>query len=133
MTYDDFIKAVAKRAGVSPEQATTIAYATLETLADRISGGEAADLADQLPDRLADHVQKSPVREYAEPFELDEFIRRVSARAGIDAKMAETGARAVLTTVREAVPGYEFGDMIAQLPKDFWKVIEPVSGPGGSQ
>lgn len=131
MTYDDFINAVAERAGVSTEQAITITNATLETLAERISGGEAKDLAAQLPGRLAARLAKSPTREYAEPFNLDEFIRRVSMGAGLEAAMAENAARAVLTTLREAVAGYEFRDMIAQLPKEFWRVLEPAGASGG--
>jgi len=130
MTYDDFIAAVAKRAEVSADRATTITDATLDTLADRISGGEGEDLATKLPGRLGEHLRKPATRESAERFELGEFIRRVGVRAGVEAGTAEAGVRAVLTTLREAVPGYEFGDMIAQLPKDFSKVIQPVRAPG---
>jgi uncharacterized protein (DUF2267 family) len=75
--YDDFINSVARRAGASSEQARTITEATLETLADRISGGEANDLADRLPYQLADHLRKPPSREYAKAFGLGEFVQRV--------------------------------------------------------
>jgi uncharacterized protein (DUF2267 family) len=131
VVYDDFIGAVGRRAGVSTEQATAITRATLQTLADRISGGQANDLADQLPDGLEDHLRKPPTREFAEPFGLGDFVQRVSARAGVDRALASAGVRAVLSTLREAVPGDEFEDTVAQLPKEFWEVVEPVGAPGG--
>lgn len=118
MGYDDFINSVARRAGASSEQARTITEATLETLADRISGGEANDLADRLPYQLADHLRKPPSREYAKAFGLGEFVQRVSARVGGDGALAAAGVRAVFTTLREAVPGDEFKDMVTQLPMD---------------
>jgi uncharacterized protein (DUF2267 family) len=126
MLYDQFIQAVASRAGVSPEQATVLTHATLQTLADRISGGEANDLADQLPEGLDEHLRKPPTREFAEPFGLGQFVERVMVRAGVDGVLANTGVRAVLTTLREAVTGDEFDDMVAQLPKEFREMIEPV-------
>jgi uncharacterized protein (DUF2267 family) len=128
MTYEDFIHAVAARAEVPEEQAGAIAGATLETLAERISGGQAEDLAAQpeVPNRLADHLRKTAVREDAEPFGLDEFVRRVSMRAGVDGSMAQAGAHAVFATLRDAVPAYEFNDMQAQLSKDYWAISEPV-------
>jgi uncharacterized protein (DUF2267 family) len=131
LVYKDFIDAVARRAGVSADQAATITRATLETLADRISGGEAEDLAEQLPEGLDDHLRKT--REHAEPFGLGEFVQRVTARAGVDAVLASAGVRAVLTTLREAVDGDEFEDMVAQLPKEFWEVIEPVGSHAGGR
>jgi uncharacterized protein (DUF2267 family) len=133
VVYDDFIDAVARRAGVSTEQATAITHATLETLADRISGGEANDLADQLPGGLEDHLRKPPTREFAESFGLGEFMQRVSARAGVDGPLASAGVRAVLTTLREAVAGDEFEDMLAQLPKEFGEVVEPVAARAGGR
>lgn len=133
MAYDDFIKAVASRAGASTEQAATITRATLQTLADRISGGEANDLADQLPEGLDDYLRKPPTRELAEPSGLGEFVQRVGARAGVDGTLASAGVRAVLTTMREAVSGDEFDDMVAQLPREFRELIEPVGVPAGAR
>lgn len=132
MTYEDFIGAVAARGQVPQEQAKAIASATLETLAERISAGEAEDLAAQpeVPNRLADHLRKTAVGENAEPFGLDEFVRRVSVRARVDGSMAQAGAHAVFATLRDVVPAYEFNDMQAQLPKDYWAITEPVISRG---
>jgi uncharacterized protein (DUF2267 family) len=54
-----------------------------------------------------------------------EFVRRVSERAGVDAVLALEGVRAVFTTLREAVTGGEFDDVMSQLPKEFLEVVEP--------
>ncbi|RAN93399.1 DUF2267 domain-containing protein [Micromonospora noduli] len=129
MEYEDFINAVATRAKVSTDQAATLTSATLETLADRISAGQAEDLAYQLPDGLDDHLRKSPPhrrQEQAQSFGLDEFVRRVADHPAIDRALAGPGVRAVLTTLREAVSRDEFDDAVAQLGKEFRQVIEPV-------
>lgn len=126
MRDEDFIDAVASRAGLPAEQAATLTRATLTTLAERISGGEANDLADQLPDALGQHLRTSPVREDAEPFGTGEFVRRVRERAGVDETAAATAVRAVLATLPQAVLGGEFEDTAAQLPKEYGEMVEPV-------
>lgn len=122
MDYNQFIEAVARRAGIPVTDATAMTRATLETLAERISGGEAEDLAAQLPKELRDYLRKQ--REFAEPFGLAEFIRRVSARAGVDVGSASDTVPAVLATVREAVTAGEFEDVVSQLPREFWEMLE---------
>ena len=49
MEFEEFIAQVAQKAGLSEEDAATLTRATLATLAERITGGEAQDLAAQLP------------------------------------------------------------------------------------
>ncbi|MBQ0905504.1 DUF2267 domain-containing protein [Micromonospora sp. U21] len=135
MEYQDFINAVATRAKVSTDQAATLSRATLETLADRISAGQAENLAYQLPGGLDDHLRRPlPHRrqEHAQSFGLDEFVRRVADHPAIDRALAAAGVGAVLTTLREAVSRDQFEDALAQLPKEFQQVIEPV-GAGGRQ
>jgi uncharacterized protein (DUF2267 family) len=125
MTDEEFINAVARRAGVSTQQAESLTRATLSTLADRLSSGEADDVASQLPRGLKEAMIPSTPK--AEPFDLEEFIDRVSRRAGVDAAKAEVGVRAVLTTLREAISKGEFEDMMAQLPLEFGQMIERAS------
>ncbi|WBB67603.1 DUF2267 domain-containing protein [Micromonospora sp. WMMD812] len=131
MEYQDFINAVATRAKVSTDQAATLTATTLETLAHRISVGQAEDLAYQLPDVLADHLRRPPGREQATSFGLEEFVRRVADRPNVDRAIAGAGVGAVLSTLREAVTRDEFDNAAAQLPKEFWQVIEPVGAGGG--
>jgi uncharacterized protein (DUF2267 family) len=127
MTYDEFIKAVEERAHTPRDEAERVTRATLETLSERVTGGEAQDLASQLPKPLQDPLQP---HNGAESFGLDEFERRVSDRAGVPVSKADDDVRAVLTTVREAVSGGEFDDLMEQLPDEFWNVIEPTSWRG---
>jgi uncharacterized protein (DUF2267 family) len=125
MDYETFTKNAAQRAGMPEDMAERVERATLRTLADRISGGEAQDLASQLPRDLQDALQ--PMREEAEAFDVDEFVRRVAERAQVDEEEARTGAAAVLTTVREAVTRGEFEDIVSQLPQDYRELVGPMS------
>ncbi|MEH0985712.1 DUF2267 domain-containing protein [Micromonospora sp. CPCC 205556] len=135
MEYEDFINAVATRAKVSTDQAATLTRATLETLGDRISAGKADDLAYQLPEGLDDLLRKPPPlqgrTEHAKSFGFEEFVRRVADRHTVDRSLAGVGVGAVLTTLREAVSRDDFENAMAQLPKEFRQVVEPVGAAGG--
>ena len=121
MKYETFETKVAQGAGVPPEEARSLIRATLATLADRLTAGEAHDLASQLPEPAKEWLI-SPEPE-AERFGLGEFIRRVSERAGVPLEEARTGAQAVLSTLRQAVTGGEFRDMMSQLPEEFGELV----------
>ena len=123
MNHTEFIQSVAARPKMSPGQAEPITRATLETLAERISGGQARDLASQLPEELRGYVRKP--MEDPEPFGLAEFVERVQSRAAVDLQTATDGARAVLDTLRESVSAKEYGDVIDQLPEEFWQLTGP--------
>ncbi|MCW2996768.1 MAG: hypothetical protein JWN65_317 [Solirubrobacterales bacterium] len=117
MQYDEFITKVAERAGTRQKQAEALTRATLQTLGERVTGGEAQDLAAQLPQPLKAAVPQRPTGT-AEPFDLNEFERRVAERAGVAEGEDEAGIRAVFQTLREAVSPGEFDDVLAQLPAD---------------
>jgi uncharacterized protein (DUF2267 family) len=123
--YQTFIDTEAQRAGLPKDQADLLARATLQTLADRITGGEAKDLAAQLPGPLQEELRST--REPAEPFDVDEFVRRVSERAHVDEATARNGAMATLITVREAVSPGEFDDITSQLPQEYRELVGPMS------
>jgi uncharacterized protein (DUF2267 family) len=124
--YDEFIARVAENVGVSTAEAEQLTFATLATLAERISGREARDLAAQLPKRLQDPLL--PAYEEAEGFSFTEFVRRTAVRAGTDAAVAEVAVDAVLATLRDAVTPGEFDDVLSQLPQDFKRLGVPRSG-----
>jgi uncharacterized protein (DUF2267 family) len=128
MKYNEFIDLVAERANVSREQAEKLTFATLTTLAERITGGEARDLAAQLPARL--HTPLVPAEEEAEGFTLDEFIRRTAERAGTDRATADIGMAAVMTTLRDAVTPREFDHVMSQLPQQFRGLTPGRRAPG---
>jgi uncharacterized protein (DUF2267 family) len=125
MDYETFTKTAAQRAGMPEDTVERVERATLRTLADRISGGEAQDLASQLPARLQDSLR--PPHEEAEAFDVDEFVRRVAERGDVGPDEARTGAAAVLTTVRQAVTAGEFEDVMSQLPQDYRELVGPTS------
>ncbi|MEV5692702.1 DUF2267 domain-containing protein [Micromonospora globbae] len=132
MEYQDFINAVATRAKVSPDQAATVTRATLQALADRISAGQAEDLAYQLPDGLDDCLRKPFRQDHVEAsLGFDDFMQRVADRPDVDPALADAGVGAVLTTLREAVTRDEFENALAQLPKEFRQAIEPAPVGGG--
>jgi uncharacterized protein (DUF2267 family) len=122
MNHEQFVSSVAERAGVDPEHAEELTRAALATLAERITGGEARDLAAQLPVPL--HNPLLSTDEEAEAFSLDEFIRRTAQRAGTDRDTADIGVAAVMTTLRESVSSGEFDDVMSQLPQEFRGVAE---------
>ena len=120
-----FIDKVAERAGVPEDTAWLLTEGTLRTLADRISGGEAEDLAERVPDRLRPYLIK--LTEPAAPFSYDEFMLRVAERAGVDWPTAELGVAAVLSALHETVGHKEFTDAMAQLPREFHELVATAS------
>lgn len=121
MTYDEFIARVAERAGTSPERAADLTRATLLTLNERISGGEARDLASQLPQDLKKWLV--PTSGGAEAFDVEDFKRRVRERAKLSDDEAERGIRAVFAVLGEAVTSGEFDDVLSQLPSEFRELV----------
>jgi uncharacterized protein (DUF2267 family) len=116
----DPIDIVAGIARVDREQAERATRAVLTSLAERLSKGQALDLAEQLPPSLAAwlHTTSGP-----EPFHYDEFLRRVAAREGTDTKTAERHAQAVFRALAQSVDGDELDDVAAELPQDFAPLI----------
>jgi uncharacterized protein (DUF2267 family) len=49
----------------------------------------------------------------------------------VDAALALSGVRAVLTTLRDAVTHGEFDDVMSQLPKEFQELVQPTIGRVG--
>ena len=122
MQFEEFVNEVAESAGVSRDEAESLVRATLRTLAERLSGGEAEDLRAQLPRQL--QAELIPPQEEAQGFGVEEFVQKVAARSGIDEADAGAGVVAVLSVIRDAVTPGEFGDVLAQLGRDFAELVE---------
>ncbi|MYV38821.1 DUF2267 domain-containing protein [Streptomyces sp. SID1328] len=99
-------------------------------LADRISGGEAQDLAESLPDPLKSWLRTD--EEIAKGYGANSFVRRVADRAEVPHDLAEAGIRAVLATLREAAGDRDqgFRDATAQLPREYDILLSTPAGPG---
>jgi uncharacterized protein (DUF2267 family) len=117
---EQFLAAVAAKAKLPRETAERVTRATLETLAERLSKGQARDLAEQLPPELAPWLATEGG---AEPFDVDEFLRRVARRADTDLQGAERAARAVFAALGRTVSGEEIDDVAAELPQDFAPLV----------
>jgi uncharacterized protein (DUF2267 family) len=114
--YGRFIGLVQDAAALDSERAERATRAVLETLAERLSQGQARDLAESLPPELGPWLGTDSG---AEPFDAEEFIRRVAKREDVDRKEAERHARAVLLALSRSVSTEEFDDMVSELPKSF--------------
>ncbi|MEU7928444.1 DUF2267 domain-containing protein [Micromonospora sp. NPDC049801] len=117
---------MAARPTVPHEKAEPITRATLESVARRVTGGQARDLASQLPQELRGLVSRPT--EDPDRFGFSKFLERVQSQAGVDHQVATDGARAVLDTLREAASAKEYGDFVDQLPQEFWRSTGPGSG-----
>jgi uncharacterized protein (DUF2267 family) len=115
-----FFHRVADRAVLSVDDSADLSRATLQTLADRLSNGEARHLAEELPEGLRDYA---PQHERIERFGLAELLGRVSKRTGLNARETEAGVRSVLTTLGETVNPEVFDHVMAQLPGEFRTMI----------
>jgi uncharacterized protein (DUF2267 family) len=109
-------------AGLTPDEAELPVGATLETLGERISRGEADDVAAFLPRELRPLLTQAPPP--AEPFGLFEFVGRVAEREGVDGDAAAEHARATFEAIGFAVAPGELRDMISQLPRAFDELLE---------
>jgi uncharacterized protein (DUF2267 family) len=115
--YERFVTTIQQKAGISWDKAERAARATLETLGERISGGQARDLAADLPSQAREWLLRHGGN--AEPFDAREFVRRVAEREEVDTETAERHARAVLVALARLLPGDEIADLAAELPKDY--------------
>ena len=124
MKYDEFIAQVRHRAGLgSHAEAERATRATLETLAERLAGGEAHDLASQLSPELARYLEL-PDAGIAAKLTLDEFFELVSEREGVDLPDATFHARVVIGVLTEAVSLGEIKDVRVQLPAAFAQLFK---------
>jgi uncharacterized protein (DUF2267 family) len=122
---DTFIARVARRAALGLPEAHRATAAVLETLAERIAGGEVDDLAEQLPPELRPPLERGKGRTggKAQRMSLDEFADRVAEREGISYEQALDHARAVFATLRETLDDKEFSDLLSELPRGYQEAL----------
>ncbi len=124
MKYDEFVAQVQRRADLKTrDEAVQAIQATLETLGERLAGGEAKDLAAQLPPEIATYLQQ-PLAGSGVPFTLDDFFMRVAEREGCELAEATFNARVILGLVAEVVTMGEIENIRAQLPAEFRQLFE---------
>ncbi len=121
LSAEEFMRRVAQRGGLDDAAARRATEAVLETLGERIAGGEVDDLLTRLP--LALHAPLKVGRAHsggsARRMSFDEFAQRVAERERTSSLAAREHTAAVLATLREAVGDDEFFDATVQLPADY--------------
>lgn len=125
MQYEEFVGKVHQlaRVGTTGEAVRAI-QATFQTLARRLHGNEAQDLAAQLPQALGAFLQHG---EPSEAFGLEAFYERVQEIEGIDFPDAVFHARVVMQVLNEAVSQGQMDDVRAQLPPEYEELFERVT------
>jgi uncharacterized protein (DUF2267 family) len=120
-----FIEEVAAHAEIDAAAARRASEAVLETLAERIAGGEVDDLLLRLPIELHPPLVRGRdrVRGEAQPMTLTRFIQTVADREGVSLLDAGIHARAVLHALHDAIGDREFLDITAQLPDDYKRTL----------
>ncbi|MEA2168651.1 MAG: hypothetical protein QOF76_1951 [Solirubrobacteraceae bacterium] len=126
MRFDEFMAKVRERSGLDEDQAERAVRATLNTLAQRLAGGEPKDFASQLPQELKDTTILTTGAGEGRDMSAEEFVRTVADREGCSPEQARDHVRAVLTTLREAVTPGEWDDIEAQLGRDYGELLAGV-------
>ena len=128
MQEQEFVSAVKESLALPDnDSAERAVKATLTVLGQRLSGGEAKDLASQLPGGLADAL---PTQGAGERFDVETFYQRIAEQEGegVTVPQARQHARAIAKGLETALSDGEWTNFTSQLPKDFQDFLgtEPV-------
>ena len=115
-TMRSFVEQAQEAAGLSSfEEADALVRATLNTLAESVTGGQVDELAEGLPKELRNELNNRSGQ--ARSMDRTGFLDRVSgAVQTTDLERTEEEVRAVLRTVRQWAPRGETPDTMQQLP-----------------
>jgi uncharacterized protein (DUF2267 family) len=115
MEYAELLQQVQAAAALDRATAERVTRATMVMLAERMHHDELVPLGVRLPHELQAALQAgSPT---CQPFDADEFVRRVAERVGVEPQAAWTQVRAVLGTLSRDVP--EMQAVRQRLPPEF--------------
>lgn len=128
MQEHEFIAAVKESLDLPDNRSAERAVrATLTVLGQRLEGGEAKDLASQLPGSLREQL---PSDGPGERFDVDTFYERIAAEEGegVTVPQARQHARAIAKGLETALSGGEWNNFTSQLPADYADFLgtEPV-------
>jgi uncharacterized protein (DUF2267 family) len=124
MNQRGFVRSVAERTGLSREESADVTWAVLEGLTDQLSGGEARRLATAFPDLGEELRARRRRKKEARPIRLQEFLRQVKERTGLNDDDVRTGAGAVLAELREMAGEEEYSHLVGQLPSEYAGLAE---------
>ncbi len=126
-TYARFLDDLASDTGWSRDDADRFARAVVATLEERLVGGEADDLAAQLPSRLRERIRTEDVGRPDPQMTVDEFLGRVSSRADAPIDDVEKIVRFVFRAVRAHVTPGQAHHVEVQLPDELRRLWNPPS------
>ncbi len=119
MNYHEFLARVRELGEyASQAEAEQVTRNVLSVLGRRLVGGEAKDLAAQLPAPLPDVLLAAAGP--TDDFGVEEFLRRVAATVPESSEQtALWDASAVLTTLAEAISGGQLNQLLSQLQSGY--------------
>jgi len=125
MTGAEIVSAVARRGGVSEDEARAGLSATLEALGARLAGGLVDELAGKLPADTADALRRGRTPAPGQG-SLTDVSERVGSAVGGDATAGANLVQASLRAVADAVGDQDLLDRTrAQLPSDLQRLLLP--------
>lgn len=116
MDYEEFLTFVRTAAAIDRESAERATSATLQTLAKRLTRGVARDLVAELPPELGPHLYTDG---HPEPYDIEEFVRRIAKQIDVDEDTAASRAAVVLDALRRAVGAKVYHELSSLLPHTF--------------
>jgi uncharacterized protein (DUF2267 family) len=127
LPVEEFLSRVADRAWIDLPTALTASEAVLETLGERLAGGEVVDLRKELPPELRPAMERGLARTggTARGMSLEEFLATVALREGVPIEDALEHDRAVFATLRDAFTDKAFSDMSSELPAEYLALARP--------
>ncbi|MCD2199474.1 MULTISPECIES: DUF2267 domain-containing protein [unclassified Halobacterium] len=115
---ESFVEAVADHGDLSRAHARRASEVVLATLGERLSKGEAEDVAEYLPEDAAEWlVPDEPAR--ALDYDFDELVAEVADQENVTRELAIEHAEAVTDVLADAVGEEELDRMQAQLPETY--------------
>lgn len=128
MNEDAFLRKVREKSEISDEEGVwEAAEATLDVFGERITKGEARELAEDLPERLSVALTDTDQEEAAD-FGVDEFLSRVRNRMDekdeVDGNKAPQHVTGVMHALAEESGGDEWLDVLSQLPGEYRQLFD---------
>ena len=115
MDYTELLQQVQVAGALDRGTAERVLVATVVTLAERMSHQELGRLGARLPAELQGAMRAGSPS--CQPFDADEFVRRVAERVGVEPQAVWTQVRAVLGTLEREVA--EMEAVRLRLPREF--------------
>ena len=115
MDYTELLEQVQMAGALDRAAAEGVMLATVVTLAERMSHQELGRLGARLPAELQGAMRAGSPS--CQPFDADEFVRRVAERVRVEPQTVWTHVRAVLGTLEREVA--EMEAVRQRLPREF--------------